>query len=393
MQTDFVILGGGSAGAVLASRLSEKKTNTVTLLEAGGRGASILNRIPAGGLLMLRGRPAFNNWAFETTPQPGLNGRRGYQPRGKVLGGSSILNAMIYNRGQKQDYDAWADQGNKGWGWTEVLPYFKKSENNIMGENFFHGGDGPLEISNQKAPREISNSFVKSCENIQIKSIQDFNTGDNEGAGLWQSTIFHSQKRNGERCSASAAYLRPVEKKRPNLQIITYARVLRILFENKKAVGVVYSHKGIRKKIFSKKSIILCCGAFQSPQLLQLSGVGRSSDICPHGIKMIHELPGVGQNLQDHIDFMLAYKTDYTDVIGLNLGFLMKFVPEIFKWLRTGNSILSSTLSEAGAFFKTDPGLKRPDVQSHFVIALVDDHLRRLHYGYGYSCHVCVLRP
>ena len=196
-EADFVIIGGGSAGAVIASRLTEKSKFKVCLLEAGGWGSNLLFRAPAGGLLMLRDKPKFSNWAFHTTPQKGLNNRRGYQPRGKALGGSSAINAMIYIRGQKEDYDNWAKEGNNGWSWDEVLPFFKKAENNENGSSKFHGNCGPLEVSNQKAAKKISHAYIEACANSQIKIRDDFNIGDNEGTGFWQSTIFHSDKKNG----------------------------------------------------------------------------------------------------------------------------------------------------------------------------------------------------
>ena len=342
---------------------------------------------------MLRDKPKFNNWAFHTTPQKGLNNRRGYQPRGKALGGSSAINAMIYIRGQKEDYDSWANEGNNGWSWNEVLPFFKKAENNENGSKEFHGNFGPLEVSNQKAAKPISHAYIKACANYQVKIRDDFNTGDNEGAGFWQSTIFHSKNKNGQRCSTAAAYLLPHVKNRKNLEIITKANVVRIIFDGKKAVGLEYMHQGKKKKIRAHKEVILSAGSLMSPTILQRSGIGASEDIKRHGIKLIHELPGVGKNLQDHIDFNFCFKTYDKNTLGFSPGGFLKILGEMAKWLTHGNSMISSTLSEAGGFLKTDQSLDRPDIQHHFVIGLIDDHLRKLHYGYGYSCHVCLLRP
>ncbi len=392
-EADFVIIGGGSAGAVIASRLTEKSKFKVCLLEAGGWGSNLLFRAPAGGLLMLRDKPKFNNWAFHTTPQKGLNNRRGYQPRGKALGGSSAINAMIYIRGQKEDYDSWAKEGNNGWSWNEVLPFFKKAENNENRSEEFHGNLGPLEVSNQKAAKPISHDYIKACANSQVRIRDDFNTGDNEGAGFWQSTIFHSDNKNGQRCSTAAAYLLPYVKNRENLEIITKANVMRIIFDGKKAVGLEYMHQGKKKKIRAHKEVILSAGSFMSPTILQRSGIGVLEDLKPHGIKLIHELPGVGKNLQDHIDFNFCFKTYDKNTLGFSPGGFLKILGETAKWLTHGNSMISSTLSEAGGFLKTDQSLDRPDIQHHFVIGLIDDHLRKLHYGYGYSCHVCLLRP
>lgn len=393
MSYDFVIVGGGSAGSTMASRLTEDPNVSVCLLEAGGDGNGILVRAPAGVVAMLPGRPKINNWAFNTESQPGLNGRRGYQPRGKALGGSSAINAMLYVRGQKEDYDNWADLGNEGWDWDSVLPYFKKAENNSRGADAAHGDSGPLQVSDQKAPRPISEAYIQACTQMQLHRTEDFNGGDNEGAGYWQTTIHHSREKNGERCSAAAGYLFPVMDQRANLTVITKAHATRIIFDGKRAVGVAYRQGKQDKEVRAGKEVILCGGAFQSPQLLQLSGVGRSEDITRHGIGMVHELPGVGQNLQDHLDFIMGYKSKDTDNFGIGVRGSLKLIAEMLKWRKHGNSMIASTITECGSFFKTDPNLDRPDVQTHFVISIVDDHARKLHLGYGYSCHVCVLRP
>lgn len=392
MQFDYVIVGGGSAGSTLAARLSEESSATVCLIEAGGKGDSILVRAPAAVVAMLPGRPKINNWAFETVPQPGLNGRKGYQPRGKALGGSSAINAMLYVRGHAKDYDEWADLGCDGWNWEAVLPYFKRAENNERGSDAVHGDSGPLQVSNQKSPRPITRAFVEAGQALQIREVADFNSGDNEGIGEYQVTQFHAKDRNGERCSAAAAYLHPVMD-RPNLTVLTKAHATRVLFEGKRATGVAYRQGGQEKQVTAKREVILCGGAFNSPQLLQLSGVGRAEDIEPHGITLVHELPGVGQNLQDHLDFTLAYKSKDRDNFGISLPGSMSLLKHMADWRKSGTGMLSTPFAEGAAFLKTESHLERADIQLHFVISIVDDHARKLHMGHGFSCHVCVLRP
>ncbi|MDE4134317.1 choline dehydrogenase [Phaeobacter sp. QD34_3] len=392
MQFDYVIVGGGSAGSTLASRLSEDPNISVCLLEAGGRGDSILVRAPAAVVAMLPGRPKINNWAYETVPQPGLNGRKGYQPRGKALGGSSAINAMLYIRGHAGDYDEWASLGCPGWAWQNVLPYFQRAENNERGADDAHGGSGPLQVSDQKSPRPISRAFVEAGKALQIREVEDFNSGDNEGIGLYQVTQFHEATKNGERCSAAAAYLHPVME-RSNLTVITGAHATKVLFQGKRATGVAYRKGGQDETVNARREVILCGGAFNSPQLLQLSGVGRPEDITPHGIGMVHELPGVGQNLQDHLDFTLAYKSKDRDNFGISLPGSVNLLKHINDWRKTGKGMLATPFAEGAAFLKTDPSQERADVQLHFVISIVDDHARRLHMGHGFSCHICVLRP
>ena len=393
MEFDYVIVGGGSAGATLAARLSEDAATTVCLLEAGGRGDGILVRAPAGVVAMLPGHGKINNWAFNTVPQPGLNGRKGYQPRGRALGGSSAINAMLYVRGHSADYDKWADLGCDGWDWESVLPYFKRAENNETGANEHHGAGGPLHVSRQKSPRPITEAFIEAATRLQYRRSEDFNTGDNEGFGPYDVTQFHSPDRNGERCSAAAAYLHPVMDERSNLTVLTKVRAERVLFDGKRATGVAYRQKGKSQQVRAKREVILCGGAFGSPQLLQLSGVGRSEDITRHGIDMVHELPGVGQNLQDHLDFILAWKSKDTDNFGIGAKGTVNLVKHIIDWRRNGSGMIATPFAEGAGFLKTDPNFDLPDVQLHFVISIVDDHARKLHPGYGFSCHVCALRP
>ncbi|WP_170342458.1 GMC family oxidoreductase [Ruegeria arenilitoris] len=394
MQFDYVIVGGGSAGCVLANRLSANPGTRVCLLEAGGGGNGILVRMPAGVVAMLPGRPKINNWAFETVPQPGLNGRKGYQPRGRALGGSSAINAMLYVRGQRQDYDGWADLGCEGWDWDSVLPYFKRSENNERGADDLHGADGPLQVSEQKEERPITRAFVEAAAQSQHKVTDDFNRGDNEGAGLYQVTQFHDPAKNGERCSAAAAYLFPVMD-RPNLTVITGAQAREITFDSHRATGVIYRQggKGADLTVTATREVLVCSGALKSPQLLQLSGIGDPEDLSPHGIAVRHALPGVGKNLQDHLDFILAYKTKDTDNFGIGAAGTVGLIKHLMRWRKTGVSMAATPFAEGAAFLKTSPDLDRPDIQLHFTIALVDDHARKLHLGYGFSCHICKLRP
>ena len=392
-EFDYVIVGGGSGGSTLAARLSENPKVSVCLLEAGGQGDSTLVRTPAAVVVMMPGRGKINNWAFQTVPQPGLLGRSGYQPRGRALGGSSAINAMLYVRGQRQDYDGWANMGCEGWDWDSVLPYFKKSESNQWGADAYHGDSGPLQVSDQQTPRPITQAFVEAAHAVGMPLRKDFNTSDNEGVGIYQVTQFHGGKRNGERCSAAAAYLHPVMGQRPNLTVHTKMRATKILFEGKRAVGVSYRQTGQEFRVKAKREVILTAGAFGTPQLLQLSGVGRPEDITHHGIQMVHELPGVGQNLQDHLDFILCNKSRDTDNFGIGLAGTANLMGHISQYRKDGTGMLATPFAEGGAFFKSDPSVDRADLQLHFVISIVDDHARKLHTGYGYSCHVCVLRP
>lgn len=393
MEFDYVIVGGGSAGSVMASRLSENPKTSVCLIEAGGAGQGILVRAPALVAAMVPGYFKLNNWAFKTVPQPHLNGRRGFQPRGKALGGSSAINAMLYIRGHPSDYDDWADLGCAGWDWQSVLPYFKKAEGNRRGSSDLHFADGPLQVRDQSEPRAITHAYLEACKQAQLPITKDFNGARQEGAGLYQVTQFHSGPKAGERCSAAAAYLPPEVKRRSNLTILTRTQVLRVVTEGKRAVGLDMRRNGQEQRVQARAEVILSAGAFGSPQLLMLSGIGPAEELSKHGIRPVHVAPQVGQNLQDHLDYTLSYKSKRPDTVGLSARGAWQLARAGLRWRKDGSGLFASPMAEGGGFFRSSPDLERPDIQLHFVVGIVDDHMRKLHYGFGYSCHVCVLRP
>ncbi|MFA9216160.1 MAG: GMC family oxidoreductase [Sphingomonadaceae bacterium] len=390
MEFDYVIVGGGSAGATLASRLSEQADISVCLIEAGGEGRGMLVRAPAGVIAMVPGK--INNYAYQTVPQQGLNGRRGYQPRGRCLGGSSAINAMLYIRGQREDYDAWARLGCSGWSYDEVLPYFIRAEANQRGAGALHGASGPLQVANQQTPRRITADFIAAAIESGYRRNDDFNGPQQEGVGYYQVTQFHGGPRNGERCSAAAAYLEPVRARR-NLTILTQTRALKIRFDGRRAAGVELLGAGGNGYVAARREVILCGGAFNSPQLLMLSGVGDPEQLTRHGIALHHALPGVGKNLQDHLDYILSYSCKETDLFGLGAAGAVRTLKAIAQWRRDGTGMIATPFAEGAGFLKSDAMQPRPDIQLHFVISIVEDHARTLKWGYGWSCHVCVLRP
>ena len=392
MEFDFVIAGGGSAGSVLAARLSEDPSVTVCLIEAGGEGRGILVRAPAMVAAMVSGRPKINNWAYFTTPQAGLNGRRGFQPRGRALGGSSAINAMLYVRGHPSDYDEWAELGADGWDWASVLPWFLKAEGNGRGPSALHGAAGPLQVGDQIQPRPITRAFLAAAALMQVGPNDDFNGPRQHGAGLYQVTQFHSGPRIGERCSAAAAYLHPAMA-RPNLTVMTGTRALRVTMDGKRATGLQVRNRGRTLPLIARREVILSLGAFGSPQLLLLSGIGPEDDLRAQGLPIVHALPGVGQNLQDHLDHVLSWRSPRRDVVGLNPRGLLRLAKAGLEWRNTGKGLFASPMAEGGAFLHSRPGLERPDLQVHFVIGIVDNHLRRIHLSDGFSSHICVLRP
>jgi len=393
MKYDYVIVGGGSAGCVMASRLSEDTAVTVCLIEAGGHGRDIFVRAPALVAGMISGRPKVNNWAFQTEPQPELNGRRGFQPRGRTLGGSSAINAMLYVRGHRKDYDEWANLGADGWNWDTVLPFFMASEGNVRGADGLHGADGPLQVAEQSEPRPISHAFIEAATQHQVRYSDDFNAETQEGVGLYQVTQHHSGPAKGERCSAAAAYLPPAVQARANLTVLTGAMAQKVEMADGRAIGVRIKHKGRVKLIEAGREVILSAGAFGSPQLLLLSGIGSRDELAQHGIDVAHELPGVGRNLQDHLDYIISYHSKRDDVVGLGPRGLVALAKAGLQWRKDGSGMFASPFAEGGAFLRSDPSEDRPDLQLHFVVGIVDQHMRKIHLKFGYSCHVCVLRP
>ncbi len=380
---DYIIVGAGSAGCVLANRLSADPTARVLLLEAGGRDESFLIHMPAG-----IGRLATPdvNWLYETEPQAHLSGRRLFWPRGKTLGGSSSINAMVYIRGQSGDYDHWRDLGNAGWGYQDVLPYFRRSENNEAICDELHGCAGPLTVCERRYTNPLSHVFVEAAVAGGIARNPDFNGRQQAGAGLYQVT-----QKAGMRCSAASAYLHPVAR-RPNLTVMTGAHVLRVLLSGPRAVGVSYAIAGRAAEAHAAREVLLAGGAINSPQLLLLSGIGPADEIRAHGIRVHHDLPGVGRNLQDHLDVHVIHacaKPVTLDHAARGIGAALTAVRYVL--LKSGPGV--SNIAEAGAFLRCGADAFAPDVQLHFIPAYVVDHGRRRMPGAGMTVHVCYLRP
>lgn len=381
-EADIVVIGGGSGGSATAGRLSEGGRYSVALLEAGGRNTGLRTRIP-GFLAFQTGK---TNWRYETIPQAGLNGRRGYQPRGKGLGGSSAINAMLYVRGNAWDYDNWAAMGCDGWSYADVLPWFKRSEHNVRGADAFHGGDGPLWVSDQCYPNPGTRDFIEAGAALQIPRNDDFNGARQEGIGLYQVT-----QRGGERWSAARAYLDGAA--RPNLGVLTGVTAERVLFEDGRACGVAYRQRGTARTIRARRAVVLAGGVFGTPQLLMLSGIGPGAHLRDHGIDVAVDRPAVGANLQDHIDYVAAFETQGRAFVGRSLGGAIDMAGALLTWLRRREGVMTSPFAEGGAFLKVSPDAPVPDVQLHFLIAALEDHGRTAVPGHGFSCHVCVLRP
>ena len=385
---DYIIIGAGSAGCVLANRLSEDAGTKVLLLEAGGKNSSLMVKMPAGVGQLIKDK-GVSNWGFWTEPEPHLNDRRLWWPRGKGLGGSSAINGMIYIRGHARDYDQWRQMGLTGWGYSDVLPYFKRSETLDTGADAYHGGSGPLKISHAKADHPIFAGIIKAGAEAGHLTTPDFNGYQQEGFGPYQLTIH-----NGQRWSAAAGYLNPILGERPNLTVLTGARTTRILVENGRAIGVeiVEGKGGEARKVYADAEVLLSSGAVQSPHILQLSGIGDPDELKAAGVAAVHETRGVGANLQDHLDVTICYEcpepiTLYSQTKGLKrLGIGLSY-------MLTGKGLGTSQGLESGAFLKSRPDLDRPDLQIHAVLAIMKDHGKDAVAKDGFTLHVCQLRP
>jgi choline dehydrogenase len=382
---DYIIVGAGSAGCVLANRLTASGRYRVLLLEAGPADRNPWIHIPIGYAKLFTNAKV--NWLYESEPEPELNNRRIIQPRGKVLGGSSSINGLVYIRGQKEDFDLWRQLGNAGWSWDDVLPYFKKAESQQRGADEYHGGDGPLSVSDQTEPHELCEAFIAAGQQTGIPRNDDFNGASQEGVGYFQTT-----SRKGLRCSTAVGYLRPA-RKRPNLTVVTAALTTRILFDGTRAIGIVFTRGGESMVARAAGEVILSAGAINSPQALQLSGVGPGGLLRGLGIDIVREVPGVGANLQDHFQtrmvFRCSRKITLNDVVanplrkvGIGLQYALR---------RKGPLTISA--GYVGAFLRTDPRLATPDVQVHFLTFSTDKMGTALHDFPGFSASICQLRP
>jgi len=386
IEADYVVVGAGSAGCVVAARLSEDPTVRVVVLEAGGKDSNIWIHVPIGyGKTIVD--PSVN-WMYQTEPDPGANNRKLFWPRGKVLGGSSSINGLLYVRGQPADYDHWRQLGNQGWAWDDVLPYFKRSEGRVgPGDDTLRGRDGPLSVIDFQARSRLSEAYVESAVQVGIPRNDDYNGVEQEGVGYYQNTM-----KNGRRWSAHRAFLKPAMK-RPNLRVITHAQAERVLLAGRRAVGVAYRQGGTSHTIRATREVILCGGAINSPQLLMLSGIGPAAHLAAMGIEPAHDLPGVGQNLQDHYQVRFVYKC--TEAITVNDIMMsparMAIMGLQYALFRTGP--LTASAGQVGIFTKSRPDLEAPDIQFHFIGFSADRPGEGLHKFSGFSQNICQLRP
>ena len=379
---DYIIIGAGSAGCAIANRLAEDMALRILIIEAGPPDTSFKLKMPAGFASLGENSPY--NWRYETVPQKHCNDRRMYWPRGKTLGGSSSINAMLYVRGHASDYDHWRQLGNEGWSYREVLPFFKKAEHNERYNDEYHGTEGPLNVAEQRHALEINDGFIRACAGLGIPRNDDFNGADQFGVGYYQVT-----QREQQRWSAASAYLRPaVERNRNNVHVISNALVERIILDKDRAMGVRYVVDGRDEVARCSREIILSGGAVNSPQLLMLSGIGPADHLNSIGIRPLHDLPGVGGNLQDHLDAAILQNAKPGTTYGRS-----NKLWALYQYLVNKKGPGTSPIAELGGFLYTRQGLSAPDIQLHFLPVMVVDHGRTEMRKDGYSLHVCTLRP
>ena len=382
---DYIVVGAGSAGCVLANRLTASGRHRVLLLEAGGHDRHFWIHVPLGfGKLF---NDAKVNWLYKSEPEPELNNRQIIQPRGKVLGGSSSINGLLYIRGQHEDYDHWRQLGNTGWAFTDVLPYFRRAEDQERGADELHGTGGPLAVSNVCEPHPLCEAFLEAAEQTGIPRNDDFNGPTQEGAGYFQLTA-----KNGRRWSTAAGYLKQA-RKRSNLKVELNALATRVLFEGRRAVGIEYRQGAVTRTAYADGEVILAGGAFNSPQLLQLSGVGPADLLLRHGIAVLADMPGVGSDLQDHLQVRMQFRCTEpitaNDVIN---NWRYRYGAGI-RYMLSRKGLLSVGAGYAGAFFRTRPDLATPDVQIHFLIFSTETAGAAVHPFSGFMASICQLRP